>query len=94
MTADATMLLVLSMLAVLGAMLLWYASCRHQRILPQPLANGWRFLAVGLFCLAVAAAAQQLSPTATVFFCLLMLMLAAALIPFATLLSPQDRHGR
>mgnify|MGYP003463471703 CR=1 FL=1 len=88
------MLLVLSMLSVLGAMLLWYASCRHQRILRQPLAKGWRYLAAGLFCSAVVAAAQQLSQAATVFFCLLMLMLSAALIPFATLLSPQDRHGR
>jgi formate hydrogenlyase subunit 3/multisubunit Na+/H+ antiporter MnhD subunit len=90
------MWLVSSLLLLCAASALCYASTRHQRLLHKPLPRRWRWLAVALLLLAIGCARVQLSQSATVFFCLLLLMLAAMLLPLATLLGPKEgnHHGR
>ncbi len=85
------MWLFLSLLLLSAASALWYASTRHQRLVRHPLHHHWRWLATALLLLAIGCAGAQLSLSATVFFCLLMLMLAAMLLPLATLLSNKER---
>lgn len=84
--------LVLTVLLLLIAVLLWYGSNRHQRLLRQPLARPWRHAGTLSAVLACGCAAAQLSSAATVFFCLLILMLCLLVLPFATLLRPEARH--
>lgn len=87
--------LISSCLLLCTASALWYASTRHQRLIRQPLAQPWRWLATLLFLLAIGCAGAQLSLSATVFFCLLVLMLAAMLLPLSTLLHNKEpkQHG-
>lgn len=80
-----------SCLLLSAASALWYASTRHQRLVQQPIPRHWRWLACALLLLAIGCAGAQLSASATVFFCLLMLMLAAMLLPLATLFSNKER---
>lgn len=78
--------LTLSLTLILVAVLLWYCSTKHQRLLGKPLVRQWRFVAASSLLAALVSAALQLSSSATLFFCLLLLMLLLMLLPFASLL--------
>ncbi len=78
--------LTLSFTLILVAVLLWYCTTKHQRLLGKPLVRHWRFVAAISLIAALVCAALQLSISATLFFCLLVLMLFLMLLPFASLL--------
>ncbi|OBP15470.1 hypothetical protein A5320_08945 [Rheinheimera sp. SA_1] len=84
--------LILVTILLFIAVLLWYCSNRHQRLLKKPLSRHWRLVGTLAAVAAIVTAAFQLSRSTTIFFCLLLLMLWLMLLPFATLLPAGNRH--
>lgn len=88
------MLLCISTGLLLLAVICWYGTSKHQRLLNKRIQKQWRIASLLLVVVAVLCAAQQLSGSATVFFCLLFLMLLVMLVPLATLVKKEQANGR
>jgi hypothetical protein len=84
--------LILVTILLFIAVLLWYGSNRHQRLLKKPLSRHWRLVGTLVAVVAIVTAASQLSTSTTIFLSLLLLMLWLMLLPFATLLRTGARH--
>ncbi|RVU34501.1 hypothetical protein EOE67_14735 [Rheinheimera riviphila] len=84
--------LILVIVLLFIAVLLWYGSNRHQRLLKKPLSRRWRHVGTLAAVAATTTAALQFSMSTTIFFSLLLLMLWLMLLPFATLFRAGGRH--
>lgn len=83
------MYLLLTIFLLMLAIAVSYATNKHQRMFRKPISKKWRITSVLFFVAGIAVAAIQLSLSATVFFCTMLLMLCCILLPLATLLKKE-----
>ncbi len=82
--------LLLSLILLTLSIALCYASNKHQRIFNKAVSKQWRTLSILLLGAGIGVTAQQLSWSATVFFCAMIVMLCCMLLPLLTLLKKSE----
>ena len=77
--------LLLSLALLTLCIALCYISNKHQRIFNKAVSKQWRTLSILFLGAGIGVTAQQLSWSATVFFCAMTVMLCCILLPLLTL---------
>jgi len=86
-------LTVLYLISHLGGCAVLYLTHRHQGWLARPLAAPWRGAGALALLLALILSLRTYSAPTALFLWSVLAMLAFSLLPFATLLKPERRHG-